>query len=67
MEKIIREIAQFQLIVVKDKYFIRNNQTEQESLRFGREKVDTFLILEKNDFAQRCIQRTGNNLKIKVQ
>lgn len=68
MEKILRKVAQFQLIhdVVEDNYLIRNSITEQKSYRFDREKADTILILNRYEFASRCIQRAGNNLKNKV-
>ena len=68
MKKIIREVAQFQLLydVEEDGFFIRNSITEQKSFRFGKEKVTTLLVLDRNDFATRCIQRAGNNLENKV-
>ena len=68
MEKVIREVAQFQLVhdVVEDDYLIRNSITEQESFRFGKEKVKTLLVLDRNEFTTRCIQRAGNKLIKKV-
>jgi hypothetical protein len=69
MQKIIREIGQFQLIndSVKNEYFIRNSITQESSYKFDDKRVETLLILDRYDFAQRCKQAAGNNLQKKIQ
>jgi hypothetical protein len=67
MKKIIREVAQLQIIhdVSDDKYFNRNKITEQVSYWVDKVKADALVILNRFEFASRCIKRAGNNLQSK--
>jgi hypothetical protein len=69
MQKIIREIGQFQLINDSEinEYFIWNSITEDSSYKFDHKRAETLLILDRFDFGQRCKQEAGNNLQKKIQ
>ena len=68
MKNIVKEVAQFQLIMdaETDKYFIENSITGETSFRFDFVQMENLMMLDRNDFTQRCIQRAGNNLKKKI-
>ncbi len=69
MQKIIREIGQFQLIhdSINNEYSITNSITEESSYKFDDKRVETLLILDTYDFVQRCKQAAGNNLQKKIE
>lgn len=69
MQKVIREIGQFQLIndSVKNEYFIRNSITDETSYKFYFKRAEPLLILDRYEFGQLCKQAAGNNLQKKIQ
>jgi len=69
MQKVLRKIAQFQLVyeVEKDDYFIKNNLSEEKSFTFGKNIAENLLVMDKYNFLNRYIQRAGNNLQKKIQ
>jgi len=69
MTKILREVAQFQLIPDNngETYFVRNSITDETSYSFCKGKMELLIIIGRYDFVNRCIQRAGNNLQFKIQ
>jgi len=62
MQKVLRKIAQFQLVckVEKYDYFIKNIVMEETSFALDKYIAENLLVLDRYQFVNRCIQRAGN-------